>query len=299
MISVIIPTHNRRKMLSEAIDSVLNQKNVEIEIIIVDDASTDDTHEFINNLSISNVKYIKNDVNLFAHESRKVGYSICEGEYVIFMDDDDFYLDDSFFSNVISIFENDNNISLVMGSTVSIFNGEYGKKIDLGGSGKINQKEYINNFGVKFFKPSSTLTAVFRKSALDMFDFGSFRMINDTCIYLNGMLGGDIYLINMPVAGYRIHNLNMSKSKFKISFIKECLAAKIDIYNLLCKMCLLNEPKIWLTKQLEQSMFYFIICSNKNIFILLYIFVWSIFKGKGTTYLIIRDALQKKGVCRN
>ena len=152
MISIVIPTWNRRKILEEAIDSIFKQTYKDFEIIIIDDASTDDTEGYIKNLDLENIIYKKNDRNLFAHNSRKEGYKLCSGEYIIFMDDDDYFIDDRFFDKVISSFSTYDNLSVVIGSTISFCDGKFGSTIDLGGSGFINQIDYINEFSKKYKK---------------------------------------------------------------------------------------------------------------------------------------------------
>ena len=57
LISVVMPTHNRASMLKKAIDSVLQQTETDLELIIVDDASTDETSELLN-------EYVKTDARI-------------------------------------------------------------------------------------------------------------------------------------------------------------------------------------------------------------------------------------------
>lgn len=91
MISVIIPTYNRAKVLKKSIDSVLNQTFADIELIVVDDASTDDTDRLIKNINDKRVRYIKLDKNLGACNARNVGVKHSIGEYVAFQDSDDIW----------------------------------------------------------------------------------------------------------------------------------------------------------------------------------------------------------------
>lgn len=293
MISIIIPTWNRREMLFDAIKSIMEQSYKDVEIVIVNDASNDDTEDYIFKLNSPKIKYIKNDKNMFAHNSRRIGYKKCSGDFVIFMDDDDYYIDRNFFQNVVDIFENKSNISTVIGSTVSIKNGVTGSSIDIGFEGEINQVDYINGFSTKYNKPSSTLSAVFRKSMLDKINFEDFIMINDTCIYLNGILCGDVYLMNKPVAAYRIHSSNISKSRFKKDFIRGTLDGKVDIYKKAREKNLLKDPKLWLANQLEVSAFYFIFSSGKDISTFLLIVYWYLINGQGTLLLFLNSVFKK------
>lgn len=89
MISVIIPTYNRMKTLPRAIKSVLNQTYQNIELIIVDDGSTDGTEEYIAGLQDSRITYVKNEKNLGPSATRNKGAQIAKGEYIAFQDSDD------------------------------------------------------------------------------------------------------------------------------------------------------------------------------------------------------------------
>lgn len=90
MISIIIPTYNREKFISRAINSVKNQIYQDWELIIVDDGSVDNTEvivsEFINN--DKRIKY-KKIINSGATKARNVGAFGASGEYVTFLDSDD------------------------------------------------------------------------------------------------------------------------------------------------------------------------------------------------------------------
>ncbi len=96
LVSVIIPTYNRASTIKQSIDSVLNQTYSNIEIIIVDDASTDNTSTLMDEWygDIDNIIYIINDCNLGPAASRNVGVSYASGEYIAFHDSDDVWLPD-------------------------------------------------------------------------------------------------------------------------------------------------------------------------------------------------------------
>jgi len=96
LVSVIIPTHNRSDKLIKAVESVIKQTYKNIEIIIIDDNSTDDTLEVIRKYIDENkdysVIYHKNINNLGNAATRNVGIKMAKGEYVAFLDDDDIWL---------------------------------------------------------------------------------------------------------------------------------------------------------------------------------------------------------------
>jgi len=91
-VSVIIPTYNRAEFLRLAITSVLNQTFQDFEIIVVDDASEDHTHEVMNNLNDKRIKYIRHEVNKRVSAARNTGVLNSSGDYIAFLDDDDEWL---------------------------------------------------------------------------------------------------------------------------------------------------------------------------------------------------------------
>ncbi|WIH27832.1 glycosyltransferase family 2 protein [Photobacterium damselae] len=94
-ISVIIPAYNCEKTISRAIDSINNQveHGFDVEIIIINDKSTDSTGYIIKDLvyKFRNIIYIENDKNMGVSHSRNVGLKIASGEYIFFLDADDYY----------------------------------------------------------------------------------------------------------------------------------------------------------------------------------------------------------------
>ena len=85
MISVIIPTYRRYTYLRQAVQSVVQQNYSDIEIIIIDDHSGDETKKI--NKDFPQVHYIENDKNKGPGYSRKIGLKIAQGEYIVFLDD--------------------------------------------------------------------------------------------------------------------------------------------------------------------------------------------------------------------
>lgn len=90
-LSVIIPLYNAEKYIGKAIESVLSQKGIEVECIVVDDDSTDSSAEIVKNYPI---KYLHKQ-NGGASSARNFGLKYASGEFVMFLDADDFISDDT------------------------------------------------------------------------------------------------------------------------------------------------------------------------------------------------------------
>jgi glycosyltransferase involved in cell wall biosynthesis len=94
LVSVIIPTYNRSALVPGAIDSVLLQTYSNHEVIVVDDASTDDTAERLQDRYGQKIKYIKQSANTGPSAARNAGMHMAQGTYIAFLDDDDEWLPD-------------------------------------------------------------------------------------------------------------------------------------------------------------------------------------------------------------
>ena len=94
MVSFIIPAFNASKTIKRAINSILNQnvQDLDFEIIIVDDGSDDDLRKVINEYSPSDLKYIRyyKKENEGVAEARNFGVKKAKGDYIIFVDSDDY-----------------------------------------------------------------------------------------------------------------------------------------------------------------------------------------------------------------
>lgn len=90
-VSIIIPTYNRRNVIKNTIQSVLNQTYPEFELLIIDDGSTDDTESLVNQLDDSRIRYIKLPENKGVAAARNVGISEANYDYIAFQDSDDLW----------------------------------------------------------------------------------------------------------------------------------------------------------------------------------------------------------------
>ncbi|WP_052315752.1 glycosyltransferase family 2 protein [Oscillatoria acuminata] len=90
--SVVVPTYNRANLLGDTIESVLAQTFKDFELLVIDDGSTDDTHELINSFCDStNIRYIYQE-NQGVGAARNTGIKNARGEWITFLDSDDLWL---------------------------------------------------------------------------------------------------------------------------------------------------------------------------------------------------------------
>jgi glycosyltransferase involved in cell wall biosynthesis len=110
-VSVIIPAYNRSNTISKTISSVLEQTYQDLELIVVDDGSTDDTAEVTQSFTDPRVKLI-NQENKGAASARNTGIHNSQSDYVTFLDSDDFWSTTKLQEQVL-VLEQNKNVGVV------------------------------------------------------------------------------------------------------------------------------------------------------------------------------------------
>ncbi len=98
--SVIIPTYKRPQTLAYSIQSVLNQRFDDFELLVLDDVSQDETENVVSCFRNKRLKYIKNNNNLGYARNLMKGMNMAKGKYLFLLGDDDFILKDNTFSQM-------------------------------------------------------------------------------------------------------------------------------------------------------------------------------------------------------
>lgn len=94
LVTAIIPTYRRPGLVTRAIRSVLSQTVPDIEVIVVDDASPENTEKSVSAVGDSRVRYIRHSSNRGLPASRNTGIGAARGQFIAFLDDDDEWLPD-------------------------------------------------------------------------------------------------------------------------------------------------------------------------------------------------------------
>lgn len=112
-ISIIIPTYNRAHCIADTVNNILEQTYPYFELIIVDDCSTDNTHEIINSYNDNRIKYVKNDKNMGPSASRNYGITIAQHDYIAFQDSDDLWDNTKLEKQINVLLSSQNNAKVV------------------------------------------------------------------------------------------------------------------------------------------------------------------------------------------
>ena len=114
LVSIVIPTHNRKKSVERLINSIYNNTYKNVEIITVDDASSDGTSDHLRAKFGKNANFIllRNHKNLFAAGSKNVGMKKSKGKYIFFADDDN-VMSKNLISTLAAVLDSDPSIGEV------------------------------------------------------------------------------------------------------------------------------------------------------------------------------------------
>jgi len=121
-VSAVITTYNRAHLLQRAIESVLTQDYPNLELIVVDDGSSDGTEALVRGYSAHGVRYLRHGRNRGLPAGRNTGIDAAEGEYVAFLDDDDTWLPSKIAKQIHAIGSRD---AILCGVSV---NGKYQRR---------------------------------------------------------------------------------------------------------------------------------------------------------------------------
>lgn len=242
-ISVIIPTHNRSLYLDYELEQIYRQKNIDFEVIVVNDIVDEDETDLVVN-KYPNLIYIKNNVVQGPSNKHKAGYKIAKGDYFYMPDDDDYLVDEYFFSKAIKVLDNDRSLAFFSGSVILSYEDEEmnvlkEEKQDLCYYGKIDGRQYLMNM----IKPASTVSTIFRKSTFDALNAVNMIEMSDTSIYLMALMGGDAFISKDIVARYRL-KANSLTTTASLPFLYNVLAQK-ELFLTIGRNRLINPSLFW------------------------------------------------------
>lgn len=273
-VSVIIPVYNTEKYINKCIDSVLNQTLNNIEIILIDDGSTDNSFEIMQQYKIKDDRIkITRQKNLYAGVARNNGLKHAIGEYVYFLDSDDFITKKCLEKTYINAKNNNADIVLF---NCSIYNenlGEYKKHCFL--NIKNISKPVFNVFDCpdEIFKCTNpgAMTKLYRRDFIkdNNLLFSTYKTSND--IYFTSIslvLAKVISIVNEDLVIYR-ENSQTSVQK-NIDTTDNIINALNDIKKKLHEINLYNViEKSYIYRSITSIIYTLgiIDCNSKNLFI--------------------------------
>lgn len=242
LVSIIIPTFNSARYITDAIESVFKQKYPNYEILVVDDGSTDDTAQIIRKFS-DQIIYIYKP-NGGPASARNLGIKRSNGEYIAFLDADDCWLPDKL-DLQINFLKKNPEFALVHSNTWILENDTdpYLSFIDSKPpSGMVFNDLFLNNH-------INLLTVTLRRESFDKTNgFDETKDIvgfEDYDLWLRIALEYPIAYLDKIVSIYRIHRSNISNETFSIykNLFLLCKFSKMELFLQKSYLRLLVEKK--------------------------------------------------------
>jgi glycosyltransferase involved in cell wall biosynthesis len=216
LVSIVINCYNGEKYLRKSIESILDQSYKNIELIFWDNHSTDQSKNIIKSYDDSRIKYFFSQNHTTLYQARNLALKECKGDFVNFLDVDDYYLKDKIAKQLL--YFKDEKVGVIYSNYYRYYEDIKKKKLltnKILPSGNLTQ--YILEESQISF-----MTAMVRKKSLDSLEFNfdpKYSIIGDYDLLYRLSFNWDFYYINEPLAVYRIHDENFSKNS--ILFIDE------------------------------------------------------------------------------
>ena len=205
LVSVIMPSWNTGKYIAESIQSVLNQTYNDLELIIVDDCSTDNTDEIVRSFNDSRIIYLKNEKNSGAALTRNRAIREANGEWIAFLDSDDLWQPEKLEHQLK--FMKENNYIFSYHEYVKIDENSNPLNIYVSGPDIVTKRK-MYNYGYP-----GCLTFMYSAKAMGLIQIKDIKKNNDYAILLKLCKKADCYLLKENLAQYRIRKKSISHDK--------------------------------------------------------------------------------------
>lgn len=196
LVSIIMPSYNTAKYIRKAIESVQNQTYENWELIIIDDCSTDNTDEVIQQYLVDKrVRYIKNEKNSGAAISRNKGLREVKGKWIAFLDSDDLWRPEKLEKQINFMKKNQYDFSYTKYKEID----ENGNDLRIEVSGPF----HITKMGMYNYCWPGCLTVMYNVDKVGFIQIADIKKNNDYAIWLKVAKKVDCYLLDETLAMYR------------------------------------------------------------------------------------------------
>jgi len=213
-ISIIIPFYNSADYLSQCINSVLNQTYSNIELILINDCSTDNSELIVKSYlskNLNKIIYKKVSKNLGQGLCRNLGINLSSGHYIAFLDADDYWGLNKL-EKQLQFHENTNSLFSFTNMSIIDYKNKILTKRQTIIKNKVNYKTLLMNNYI----PTSTV--LINRGLLSEYKFPNYRTKQDYILWLNILKNESIEacFLDLSLTYYRKHNNQITKNKSKL-----------------------------------------------------------------------------------
>jgi glycosyltransferase involved in cell wall biosynthesis len=205
-LTVVIPTHNRSALLAQTLRSALNQRAVDLQVVVVDDGSSDDTPDVVARLQDRRVTLIRNERPQGVSAARNCGIAAASGEWIAFLDDDDLWAPDKLMSQLVAA-RRDARSWACSGSVTVTQSLEI-----LAGAPPPTAESIVEQLPLRNVVPAGASNVVVRKDVLaevGLFDL-QLRHMSDWDLWIRLGQFGLPAVVREPLVAVRLHTSNAS-----------------------------------------------------------------------------------------
>lgn len=205
-VSILIATYNQEDYIKQAVNSALNQSYSNLEVIVSDDCSTDNTFEILSEIKDERLKIFRNQKNIGRIANhRKLLYEYATGDFVAFLDGDDFYIYDNFVKDAVEIFLNYSDVVSVLGGYEDLF--YTGERKQFLSTKNLNIVDGIDILFRKYKVRYAHGSWIFRRNLIEKFEFfsGKVPIGDDLEGWFKSLFFGKVALLPKAVFTHRIH----------------------------------------------------------------------------------------------
>jgi glycosyltransferase involved in cell wall biosynthesis len=211
-VSVCIPTYNSGRYIAEAIGSVLEQTFTDLEVVVSDNCSTDDTREVVQTIAArdARVRWTENDRNLGMTGNFNACLRRAAGTFIKFILSDDRFARPDALRRMVDLMERDRSIALVATARAIIDErsqvvrtmAKYGER-DVVFPGSVAIKDGLVDLRNLIGEPS---TVLFRKEQAERGFDARYRQFVDLEMWFHLLLQGDLAYLHEPLCAFRVHD---------------------------------------------------------------------------------------------
>lgn len=196
LVSIIMPSYNTGRFISETIESVLAQSYSNWELIIVDDCSKDNTDDVVSQyLADERIRYIKNETNSGAAVSRNRALREAKGKWIAFLDSDDLWEQDKLKNQIAFMVNNDYHFSYTNYVEIDEESSPNGKRV--------TGPKRITKHGMYNYCWMGCLTVMYDAETVGFIQIEDIKKNNDYAMWLKICKKSNCYLLDETLARYR------------------------------------------------------------------------------------------------
>jgi glycosyltransferase involved in cell wall biosynthesis len=217
-VSVLIPAYNVAPYIAAAISSVLTQTLQDFEILVIDDASCDETFRIASSFDDARIRVIRHDSNLGVAKARNTGIDQAEGEFIALLDSDDIAFPNRLATQV-TVLDQDQTLMLIGSQTVLM--DEKGRTL----TGPMRSPIAVppENVEVRmiFRNMFGTSTIMFRKHPLASLRYRNYTVAEDYDFNVRAARIGKVARLSQPLTKYRVRGDGLSGTYSAL--MKDCV----------------------------------------------------------------------------